>query len=73
MRSNDTAMTVAAQGSLADQIRRHLFYSQAKSPTLANQHDHYMALSVAVTCGFALLSFLAARALVSRPLEAGLA
>ena len=48
MRSNDTAMTVAAQGSLADQIRRHLFYSQAKSPTLANQHDYYMALSLAV-------------------------
>jgi starch phosphorylase len=41
-------MTVAAQGSLADQIRRHLFYSQAKSPTLANQHDYYMALSLAV-------------------------
>ncbi len=41
-------MTVAAQGGLADQIRRHLFYSQAKSPTLANQHDYYMALSLAV-------------------------
>ena len=41
-------MTVAAQGALADQIRRHLFYSQAKSPTLANQHDYYMALSLAV-------------------------
>ena len=48
MRSNDSAMAVAAQGSLADQIRRHLFYSQAKSPTLANQHDYYMALSLAV-------------------------
>ncbi|MBM5819029.1 MAG: glycogen/starch/alpha-glucan phosphorylase, partial [Cyanobacteria bacterium K_DeepCast_150m_m2_101] len=48
MPSNNAAMTVATQGSLADQMRRHLFYSQAKSPTLANQHDHYMALSLAV-------------------------
>jgi len=44
----EIGMTVAAQGALADQIRRHLFYSQAKSPTLANQHDYYMALSLAV-------------------------
>ena len=48
MGSEEIGMTVAAQGSLADQIRRHLFYSQAKSPTLASQHDHYMALSLAV-------------------------
>ena len=34
--------------SLAEQIRRHLFFSQAKSPSLATQHDHYMALSLAV-------------------------
>jgi starch phosphorylase len=34
--------------SLADQIRRHLFSSQAKSPSLATQHDHYMALALAV-------------------------
>jgi glycogen phosphorylase len=33
---------------LADQIRRHLFYSQAKSPSLATRHDHLMALSLAV-------------------------
>jgi starch phosphorylase len=46
--SMEIGMTVAAQGALADQIRRHLFYSQAKSPTLANQHDYYMALSLAV-------------------------
>jgi starch phosphorylase len=34
--------------SLADQIRRHLFSSQAKSPSLATQHDYYMALALAV-------------------------
>ena len=33
---------------LAEQIRRHLFYSQAKSPSLASEHDHYMALALAV-------------------------
>jgi len=33
---------------LTDAIRRHLFYSQAKSPSLATQHDYYMALSLAV-------------------------
>jgi starch phosphorylase len=33
---------------LADQIQRHLFFSQAKAPSLATQHDHYMALSLAV-------------------------
>ena len=36
------------QASLAEQIQRHLFYSQAKSPSLATQHDHYMALALAV-------------------------
>jgi starch phosphorylase len=41
-------MTVAGYGPLADQIRRHLFYSQAKSATLASQHDYYMALALAV-------------------------
>ncbi|MFM1899648.1 MAG: hypothetical protein RLZZ216_224, partial [Cyanobacteriota bacterium] len=48
MGSEEIGMTVATQGALADQIRRHLFYSQAKSPTLASQHDYYMALSLAV-------------------------
>jgi starch phosphorylase len=33
---------------LAEQIRRHLFFSQAKAPSLATEHDHYMALSLAV-------------------------
>ena len=33
---------------LAEQIRRHLFYSQAKSPSLATSRDHFMALSLAV-------------------------
>jgi len=36
------------QVSLAEQIQRHLFYSQAKSPSLATRHDHYMALALAV-------------------------
>jgi starch phosphorylase len=31
-----------------ESIRRHLFYSQAKSPSLATEHDHYMALALAV-------------------------
>ena len=34
--------------TLAEQIRRHLFFSQAKAPSLATQHDYYMALSLAV-------------------------
>jgi len=34
--------------SLAEQIRRHLFSSQAKSPSLATQHDYYIALALAV-------------------------
>ena len=36
------------QSPLAEQIRRHLFFSQAKSPSLATRHDHYMALALAV-------------------------
>ena len=34
--------------SLAQGMHRHLFFSQAKSPSLATRHDHYMALSLAV-------------------------
>ena len=34
--------------NLIDGIRRHLFYSQAKSASLATEHDHYMALALAV-------------------------
>ena len=33
---------------LEEEIRRHLFFSQAKAPSLATQHDYYMALSLAV-------------------------
>ncbi|MFM7635726.1 MAG: glycogen/starch/alpha-glucan phosphorylase [Cyanobacteriota bacterium] len=36
------------QAPLAQQIRRHLFYSQAKSPSLATVHDYYRALALAV-------------------------
>ncbi|MFY8148856.1 MAG: glycogen/starch/alpha-glucan phosphorylase [Prochlorococcaceae cyanobacterium] len=34
--------------SLADAMRRHLFYSQAKAPSLATNHDHYRCLALAV-------------------------
>ncbi|TVS01510.1 MAG: glycogen/starch/alpha-glucan phosphorylase [Cyanobium sp. PLM2.Bin73] len=38
----------ALDSPLAAAIRRHLFYSQAKSPSLATRHDHYRALALAV-------------------------
>ncbi len=34
--------------TLQDAIRRHLFQSQAKSPSLATPRDHYLALALAV-------------------------
>ncbi|MCS5690917.1 glycogen/starch/alpha-glucan phosphorylase [Cyanobium sp. FGCU-6] len=34
--------------SLAQAMRRHLFSSQAKSPSLATRHDHYLCLALAV-------------------------
>ena len=34
--------------ALAAAMRRHLFYSQAKSSSLATRHDHYRALALAV-------------------------
>jgi len=40
--------SAATDVGLKEAIRRHLFYSQAKSPSLATQHDHYMALALAV-------------------------
>ena len=46
--NTDVASTQAQSLSLCDGMRRHLFYSQAKSPSLATQIDHYMALSLAV-------------------------
>jgi starch phosphorylase len=33
---------------LAEAMRRHLFYSQAKSPSLATPHDYYRCLALAV-------------------------
>ncbi|MFM7550218.1 MAG: glycogen/starch/alpha-glucan phosphorylase [Cyanobacteriota bacterium] len=36
------------QAPLAMHIRRHLFFSQAKSAALATTHDHYRALALAV-------------------------
>jgi starch phosphorylase len=35
-------------GALADAMRRHLFYSQAKSPSLVTRHDLYRSLALAV-------------------------
>ena len=46
--NTDVGSTQAQSLSLCDGMRRHLFYSQAKSPSLATQIDHYMALSLAV-------------------------
>jgi starch phosphorylase len=46
--NTDLGSTHAQSLSLCDGMRRHLFYSQAKSPSLATQTDHYMALSLAV-------------------------
>jgi len=41
--------SVQADGrSIAEAIRRHLFFSQAKSPSLATHHDYYRALALAV-------------------------
>ena len=37
-----------AANPLAQDMRRHLFLSQAKSPTLATVHDHYLCLALAV-------------------------
>jgi starch phosphorylase len=34
--------------SLVEAMRRHLFSSQAKSPSLATLHDHYLCLALAV-------------------------
>ena len=36
------------QVPLAEQIQRHLYFSQAKSTSLATRHDYYMALALAV-------------------------
>jgi glycogen phosphorylase len=37
-----------ALSPLAQAMRRHLYYSQAKSESLATRHDHYRALALAV-------------------------
>ncbi|WP_094556211.1 glycogen/starch/alpha-glucan phosphorylase [Synechococcus sp. 1G10] len=34
--------------ALAEEMRRHLFFTQAKSPSLATTHDYYCALAMAV-------------------------
>ena len=42
------AMAIATSSSLLEAMRRHLFLSQAKSPSLATSHDHYLCLALAV-------------------------
>ncbi|MEB3265122.1 MAG: glycogen/starch/alpha-glucan phosphorylase [Cyanobacteriota bacterium] len=42
-----TTASTADQG-LAGAMRHHLFSSQAKSPSLATRHDHYLCLALAV-------------------------
>ena len=40
--------SVAPEIPLSQQILQHLYFSQAKSPSLATLHDYYMALALAV-------------------------
>jgi len=41
-------VTAQTGHTLAQAMRRHLFSSQAKSPSLATRHDHYLCLALAV-------------------------
>ncbi|MEB3200524.1 MAG: glycogen/starch/alpha-glucan phosphorylase, partial [Synechococcaceae cyanobacterium] len=41
-------MVTSTSGSLLEAMGRHLFSSQAKSPSLATRHDHYLCLALAV-------------------------
>lgn len=43
-----TATLTSPGSGLAESMRRHLFSSQAKSPSLATAHDHYLCLALAV-------------------------
>jgi len=43
-----TATLTSSGSGLAESMRRHLFSSQAKSPSLATAHDHYLCLALAV-------------------------
>ena len=45
---NLVKIPAAPRRSLAEAMKRHLFYSQAKSETLATKHDHYRCLALAV-------------------------
>ena len=48
MASPQSASPAAPGSSLGEAMRRHLFSSQAKSPSLATSHDHYLCLALAV-------------------------
>jgi starch phosphorylase len=46
--STATSLSPHGQGGLLGAMRHHLFSSQAKSPSLATRHDHYLSLALAV-------------------------
>ena len=41
-------MGAADSQALVEAMQRHLFFSQAKSTSLATRHDHYRCLALAV-------------------------
>ena len=41
-------MASAESKALVESMQRHLFFSQAKSASLATRHDHYRCLALAV-------------------------
>ena len=46
--SSPTELLSNPSKSLLDSMRRHLFSSLAKTPSLATQHDYYLSLALAV-------------------------
>lgn len=44
----ENAAVTSPGRALAAAMKRHLFYSQAKISCLANRHDYYRALALAV-------------------------
>ena len=48
MASPQSAPPAPQASTLGEAMRRHLFSSQAKSPSLATRHDHYLCLALAV-------------------------
>jgi starch phosphorylase len=48
MTLSSPAPAARSGSSLVESMRRHLFSSQAKAPSLATRHDHYLCLALAV-------------------------